>query len=166
MIIVNNKGELWYKKKRYKCALGKNGLTKRKKEGDGCTPIGTFSLRRLFIRKDRIKKITTKLQYMAILPNMAWEDNPKSKNYNKLIFLKKNNSREKLFRKDKLYDLILVIEYNTRKIIKGKGSAIFLHIAKKNYSGTQGCVALNKKDFLKILRFIKPNEKIKITNNF
>ena len=75
---------------------------------------------------------------------MAWEDNPKSKNYNKLIFLKKNNSREKLFRKDKLYDLILVIEYNTKRIIKGKGSAIFLHIAKKNYSGTQGCVALNK----------------------
>ena len=60
-----------------------------KKEGDGCTPIGTFSLRRLFIRKDRIKKITTSLSQITIVPNMAWEDNPKSKNYNKLIFLKK-----------------------------------------------------------------------------
>ena len=166
MIIVNNKGELWYKKKRYKCAIGKNGVTRSKKEGDGCTPIGTFSLRRLFIRKDRIKKITTSLSQITIVPNMAWEDNPKSKNYNKLIFLKKNNSREKLFRKDKLYDLILVIEYNTKKIIKGKGSAIFLHIAKKNYSGTQGCVALKKSDFLVILQFIKPNEKIKIIDNF
>ena len=166
MIIVNNKGELWYKKKRYKCAYGKNGFKKNKKEGDGCTPIGIFSIGPLFIRLDRIKKIQTKIKYKPILPNMAWEDNPKSKNYNKLIFLKKRNSQEKLFRKDKLYDLILIIKYNTKKIIKNKGSAIFLHIAKKKYIGTQGCIAISKKSFLEILKKLNPKEKINIMDTF
>ena len=88
-MIVNNKGELWYNKKRYKCSYGRNGFTKHKKEGDGCTPIGTFVLKRLFARTDRIKNIQTYFKYIPILDNMAWEDNPKKKNYNKLITLKK-----------------------------------------------------------------------------
>jgi L,D-peptidoglycan transpeptidase YkuD (ErfK/YbiS/YcfS/YnhG family) len=163
MMIVNNKGELWYNKKRYKCSYGRNGFTKHKKEGDGCTPIGTFVLKRLFIRTDRIKNIQTYFKYIPILDNMAWEDNPKKKNYNKLITLKKTTHRERLKRKDHLYDLILVIEFNTKKIIKGKGSAIFMHIAKPNYSSTAGCIGLSKKSFLEILQTLKPNQKIKIT---
>ncbi|MEK9741808.1 MAG: L,D-transpeptidase family protein [Pelagibacteraceae bacterium] len=163
MLIVNNKGELWYKKKRYKCAYGRNGFTTSKTEGDGCTPIGTFDLLRLFVRTDRIKNLKTKLPYQAIHKNMAWEDNPKKKNYNKLIFLKKNPHKERMFRKDHLYDLILVIEFNTKKIIKGKGSAIFIHIAKSGYQPTAGCIALNKKDLLDLLKKIKIKEKIKIT---
>lgn len=163
MIIVNNKGELWYKKKRYKCAYGKNGFTKFKKEGDGCTPIGTFSLNRLFVRTDRIKYLKTRLSYSPIDESMAWEDNPKKKNYNKLITVKNYSHNEKMKRTDHLYDLILVIEYNTKKIIKGKGSAIFMHLAKPGYKSTQGCIALSKKSFLDILGKITPKEKIKIT---
>ena len=162
MIIVNNKGELWYKKKRYKCAYGKNGFTRFKKEGDGCTPIGTFDLLRLFVRTDRIKNLKTKLVYTPITNDMAWEDNPRKKNYNKLISIKKSSHKEKMERKDHLYDLILIIEYNTRKIVKGKGSAIFMHLAKPGYQPTQGCVALNKKSFLDLLGKIKAKEKIKI----
>ena len=163
MLIVNNKGELWYNKKRYKCSYGKNGFTKYKKEGDGCTPIGIFELKRLFVRTDRIKNIQTNFKYTPILKNMAWEDNPSKKNYNRLINLKTNSHKEKLTRKDHLYDLILVIEFNTKKIIKGKGSAIFIHIAKPNYKPTEGCIGLNKKNLLELLKKIKPKDKIKIT---
>ena len=162
MIIVNNKGELWYNKICYKCAYGKNGFIKSKKEGDGCTPIGTFHINKLFLREDRIKTIITKIKTIPIVKNMAWEDNPRKKNYNKLITLPKNSHRERLYRKDHLYDLILVVEYNTKKIIKGKGSAIFIHIAKPKYKPTQGCVALAKKDFLNLLKKIRKEEKIKI----
>ena len=161
-MIVNNKGELWYNKICYKCAYGKNGFIKSKKEGDGCTPIGIFHINKLFLRKDRIKTINTKIKTIPIVKNMAWEDNPRKKNYNKLITLPKNSHRERLYRKDHLYDLILVVEYNTKKIIKGKGSAIFIHIAKPKYKPTQGCVALAKKDFLHLLKKIKRKEKIKI----
>jgi L,D-peptidoglycan transpeptidase YkuD (ErfK/YbiS/YcfS/YnhG family) len=162
MMIVNNKGELWYKKNSYKCAYGENGFIKSKKEGDGCTPIGVFEINKLFIRADRIKKIHTKMMQIPILKNMAWEDNPKKKNYNKLIKLKNLSHDEHLYRRDNLYDLILVIEYNTKKIIKKKGSAIFIHIAKPKYKATQGCIALKKKDFLNLLGRIKAKEKIKI----
>jgi L,D-peptidoglycan transpeptidase YkuD (ErfK/YbiS/YcfS/YnhG family) len=162
MMIVNNKGELWYKKDRYKCAYGKNGFIKSKKEGDGCTPIGIFEINKLFIRTDRIKKIHTKMMQIPILKKMAWEDNPNKKNYNKLIELKTLSHEEHLYRKDSLYDLILVIEYNTKKIIKKKGSAIFIHIAKPKYKPTQGCIALKKKDLLDLLGTIKAKEKIKI----
>ena len=93
---------------------------------------------------------------------MAWEDNPNKKNYNKLIKLKTLSHEEHLYRKDNLYDLILVIEYNTKKIIKKKGSAIFIHIAKPKYKPTQGCIALKKKDLLDLLGIIKAKEKIKI----
>ena len=94
---------------------------------------------------------------------MAWEDNPKKKNYNKLITVKNFSHNEKMKRTDHLYDLILVIEYNTKKIIKGKGSAIFIHLAKPGYKPTQGCIALSKKSFLDILGKITSKEKIKIT---
>ena len=105
-MIVNNKGELWYNKICYKCAYGKNGFIKYKKEGDGCTPIGTFHINKLFLREDRIKTIITKIKTIPIVKNMAWEDNPRRKDYNKLIALQKNSHRERLYRKDHLYDLI------------------------------------------------------------
>ena len=160
MMIVNNKGELWYNKICYKSCEAK-AMYESKKEGDGCTPIGTFHINKLFLREDRIKTIITKIKTIPIVKNMAWEDNPRKKNYNKLITLSKNSHRERLYRKDHLYDLILVVEYNTKKIIKGKGSAIFIHIAKPKYKPTQGCDDA-KKDFLNLLKKIKRKEKIKI----
>ena len=161
-MIVNNKGELWYNKNRYKCAYGKNGFIKSKKEGDGCTPIGTFEINKLFLRIDRIKKIQTKIVQIPISKNMVWEDNPNKKDYNKLIKLKNTSHKERLYRKDHLYDLILVIEYNTKKIIKKKGSAIFIHIAKSKYKPTHGCIAIKRKDFLDLLGMMKSKEEIKI----
>ena len=92
---------------------------------------------------------------------MGWCDDINNKNYNKLIKLPSSFSHEKLFRKDNIYDLIIPINYNTKKIVKGKGSAIFLHVAKKNYEPTRGCIALKKKDLILLLKSID-NKKIKI----
>jgi L,D-peptidoglycan transpeptidase YkuD (ErfK/YbiS/YcfS/YnhG family) len=161
MIIVNKNGTLMHNKKLYKCALGKNGITKNKREGDKKTPAGIFSLGKIFYRKDKIENLKTKRKKVIIKKNMAWCDDPENKSYNKLIFTN-DKSKEKLFRKDNLYDIIIVINYNIRPVKKNKGSAIFIHLARKNYSGTMGCIALNKKDLIEILKSLKNNEKIKI----
>ena len=161
MIIVNKNGTLIHNKKRYKCALGKNGIAKRKKEGDKKTPAGLFSLGKVYYRKDKIRSLKTNLKKIVIKKKMAWCDDPNNKFYNKLTFTN-DKSKEKLYRKDNLYNIIVVINYNIKPIIKNKGSAIFIHLARKNYSGTMGCIGLKKKDLLDILKTVKKRTKIKI----
>ena len=161
MIIVNKNGTLIHNKKRYKCALGKNGIAKRKKEGDKKTPAGIFSLGKVYYRKDKIRNLKTNLKKIVIKKKMAWCDDPNNKFYNKLTFTN-DKSKEKLYRKDNLYNIIVVINYNIKPIIKNKGSAIFIHLAKKNYSGTMGCIGLKKKDLLDILKTVNKRTKIKI----
>ena len=126
MITVFRNGEIHYKNKLYKCAIGKNGIIKEKKEGDGFTPAGIFSLGSLFYRSDRIKKINSFFNPIPIKSNMFWSDYPESKDYNKLLY-HADISSESLYRKDNTYDIILVINYNINPIIKNKGSAIFIH---------------------------------------
>ena len=110
-------------------------------EGDGCTPEGIFSLGPLYYRSDRIKKLKTYFNTIPIEKDMFWSDHPKSKNYNKLIRFR-DSSYESLFRKNHTYDIILVINYNISPIIKGKGSAIFIHIANiKQYGSLPACMA-------------------------
>tara|TARA_B100001093_G_scaffold320596_1_gene305928 strand:+ start:288 stop:779 length:492 start_codon:yes stop_codon:yes gene_type:complete len=161
MIIVNKNGTLIHNKKRYKCALGKNGIAKRKKEGDKKTPAGLFSLGKVYYRKDKIRNLKTNLKKIVIKKKMAWCDDPNNKFYNKLTFTN-DKSKEKLYRKDNLYNIIVVINYNIKPIMKNKGSAIFIHLARKNYSGTMGCIGLKKKDLLDILKTVKKRTKIKI----
>ena len=161
MIIVNKNGTLIHNKKRYKCALGKNGIAKRKKEGDKKTRAGIFSLGKVYYRKDKIRNLKTNLKKIVIKKKMAWCDDPNNKFYNKLTFTN-DKSKEKLYRKDNLYNIIVVINYNIKPIIKNKGSAIFIHLARKNYSGTMGCIGLKKKDLLDILKTVKKRTKIKI----
>ena len=93
---------------------------------------------------------------------MGWCDDPKSKKYNKLINFPFNFRSERLFRKDNIYDIILILNYNMNPVKKNKGSAIFIHIARKNYSKTRGCVAIKKRELLKIIKNIKNNTKIVI----
>jgi L,D-peptidoglycan transpeptidase YkuD (ErfK/YbiS/YcfS/YnhG family) len=93
---------------------------------------------------------------------MGWCDDVSSKRYNKQIKINKSISHEKLYRKDNIYDVIVVLNYNLNPIINGKGSAIFLHVAKKNYNKTQGCIALKKNELLYLLSKIKKNTQIKI----
>jgi len=161
MIIVNKRGTLKYKRKIYRCSIGKNGLSNNKIEGDNCSPTGIFTLGKLYVRTDRIKNIETKFKYVPIKKNMAWSDDPDSPNYNKLFFTSKSH-KEKLFRTDNIYDLVLVINYNIFPTIAYNGSAIFIHIAKRNFDPTNGCIAIKKSDFKEILITLKPSDKIKI----
>ena len=162
MIIINKSGHLKYKNLKFKCALGKAGIGKKKQEGDNVTPSGTFKIVKIYYRSDRIKKIYSKFKAIEITKNMGWCDDPSSKYYNQLINLPSRYSHEKLFKVKNIYDIIVVLNYNMKPIIKNKGSAIFIHIAKKNYLPTQGCIALKKNDLLKLLSKIRKNIEIKI----
>jgi L,D-peptidoglycan transpeptidase YkuD (ErfK/YbiS/YcfS/YnhG family) len=162
MIIINKSGYLKYKNLKFRCSLGKAGIGIKKKEGDNLTPKGEFKLIQVFYRADRIKKIKTDLPKKTIARNMGWCDDSRSNNYNRLIKLPFNFSYEKLYRKDNIYDLVVLISYNTKPIIRNKGSAIFIHISRRNFSPTKGCVALKKDNLLQLLSKVKKNTKIKI----
>lgn len=160
MIIINKSGYLKYKDIKFKCALGKSGIGKKRIEGDNITPKGTFKIIKIYYRKDRIKKINSTFKLIEIKKDMGWCDDPESKKYNQLIKLPSKYRHEKLFRNDRIYDLIIVLNYNMNPVIKNKGSAIFIHIAKNNYNKTKGCIALKKKDLIEIISKIKRNTKI------
>ena len=162
MIIVKKNGYLTYKNLKFRCALGKAGVKKKEKEGDNITPKGIFKINKIYYRPDKIKNFTSVLKKIKIKRNMGWCDDPKSNFYNKQINLPSKFSYEKLFRSDNLYDIILVLDYNINPIIKNKGSAIFIHIAKNFYKKTKGCIALKKKDLVELISQIKINTKIKI----
>ena len=162
MIIINKSRELKYKNLKFNCAVGKAGIGKKIKEGDKITPIGTYKIVNIYYRKDRIKKLSSKFKLIEITKDMAWCDDPKSKKYNQLVKLPINYTHEKLYRKDYIYDLLLVLNYNMCPIIKNKGSAIFIHITKKKYQATQGCIALKKAHLVKLTSKINKNAKIKI----
>jgi L,D-peptidoglycan transpeptidase YkuD (ErfK/YbiS/YcfS/YnhG family) len=162
MIIINKSGYLKYKNFKFRCSLGKAGIKKKTKEGDQITPKGIFKIIKIYYRKDKIKEITSPIKKIKIDKNMGWCDDPKSYFYNQQIKLPSKFSYEKLYRRDGLYDVILVLNYNTNPIIKNKGSAIFIHVAKKKFKPTEGCVGLKKKDLIELLKKIKKTTKIKI----
>ena len=139
-----------------KCAVGKNGIKNKKKEGDKITPRGLFSLGKLYYRADRVKKPITKLDTKKIKKDMGWCDDPKSIFYNKEIKINNKIKHEKLFKKNSSYDYFIVINYNSNK-----GSAIFIHLT-NNYKKTAGCIALKKKDLLIVCKLISKKTKIRI----
>ena len=160
-IIIIEKDTLLYDEFKFKCSIGKNGKTTKKNEGDNKTPKGIYTLGPLYYRKDRLPKISTKLKKIEIMKNFGWCDDVKSKFYNKPIKTNINVRHEKLYRNDKKYDLLIPIEYNSKRPKKNKGSAIFLHLT-SNYKKTQGCVAIKEKDMLILLKLINKKTKIKI----
>ena len=160
MIVINKSGYLKYKNLKFKCAFGKAGVGVKKREGDNITPKGNFRIIKVFYRKDKIKKLLTKINLIEIKKKMGWCTDPNSKDYNTQVKLPTKFNHEKLYRSDSLYDLILFINYNTNPIIKNKGSAIFIHVAKRNYNPTGGCIALKKKDLIHLLKLIKKNTKV------
>ena len=162
MHIIIKKHFLLYKGYKLKCSIGKSGLTNFKKEGDLATPKGLFKLGLLYYRKDRIKLLKCKIKKKARKNSMGWCNDSRSKKYNREIYFPFKYSAEKLFRRDRIYDIFINIKYNYSPIIKGKGSAIFLHLSNKKYKPTSGCVAILKKNFLKILPLINYSTKILI----
>ena len=146
-----------------KCAIGKKGIGNKKKEGDLITPIGVFKIKYILYRKDRVK-VLTKLKKKVIKKNMGWCDDPNSSYYNKLVKLPFTHKHEKLYKKENIYDIILVLNYNMNPVKKNKGSALFIHVSKINYKKTEGCVAIKKLNLIKLLRMINPNTRVKISH--
>ena len=148
----------------FRCCIGKKGLisSKKKEEGDLSTPKGFYKLKELYYREDKYKKLECKLKKKIIKKNLGWCCDSTKKSYNKVIKItKKNKKYEKLYRDDTKYDIIIILDYNMKKTIPGKGSAIFIHIT-KDYKPTAGCIAFKEKDLLIMLKILKKNSYIKI----
>ena len=160
-IFIKNK-KLILDKYRIKCAIGKRGIGNKKREGDKITPKGKFKIKTILYRKDRVSNFKSKISKLSIKRDMGWCDDPRSKKYNKLIKLPFKGSAEKLYKEDNTYDIILVLNYNFNPVRKGKGSAIFIHVAKKNYKNTLGCIAVSKRNLKKIIKKINKSTIVNI----
>ena len=160
MHIYISKKYLTYQNNKVKCAIGKKGIGRKQKEGDQITPRGIFRVKDILYRKDKINYLRSVIKKTQIKKNMGWCDDPKSKDYNKLIKYPFNYKSEKLYRSNNIYDIILVLDFNMHPIKKNKGSAIFIHISNNKYSPTQGCIAIKKKELLKLIKFIDKKTKI------
>jgi L,D-peptidoglycan transpeptidase YkuD (ErfK/YbiS/YcfS/YnhG family) len=132
-------------------ALGRGGLKANKREGDGGTPIGTFHPLRLWWRKDRYTRPKTALPVHIIGPNDGWCEDPASRHYNRPIRLAAESSADRLMRADHLYDFIVEIDQNARPRIAGRGSAVFLHLARPAFAPTAGCIAMTHASMLRLL---------------
>lgn len=134
------------------CAIGKGGILEDKREGDGATPVGQFPFRRIFYRADRLKPLAGCPDAIPIEADHGWSDDPADpEHYNQLVKLPYPHSHECLMRQDAVYDVIVELGYNDAPPIPGRGSAIFMHVARPDYSGTEGCIALALPDLLELL---------------
>ena len=159
-LIVSAKGEARWGDRIFRCALGPVGVVGEKREGDGATPAGRFQFRRLLYRPDRLAPPQTGLAKIALAPDDGWCDDPADRNYNRLGKLSSRRSSEGLKRADHLYDLVLVLGYNDRPRIKGKGSAIFIHLARPGFTPTDGCIALSRHGLVRLVAHLHPRSMI------
>lgn len=159
-ILVRSPDVFSWQGKVFRCALGRGGIISSKSEGDGGTPTGSFPLRRAFFRPDRLAIPETTLPIQALQKTDGWCDELAADEYNTLIQSPSSSRHEKLWREDQVYDVIVVLGYNDDPVVKNMGSAIFLHVAKSNFSSTEGCVALALEDLLHVLKTITPETKL------
>ncbi|TYC52540.1 L,D-transpeptidase family protein [Rhodobacterales bacterium] len=138
------------------CALGRSGVVTRKKEGDGATPRGTFELLQVFYRPDKGLPPTTRLPLEPITPRSGWCDDPGHRLYNRPVELPFDAGHEKMWRDDRLYDVVVVLDCNLFPAVKGRGSAIFFHIAREDYRPTEGCIAVSPAHMRLVLASVRP----------
>lgn len=147
-----------------RCALGRSGVTPAaaKREGDGASPVGRWPMRQVYYRPDRMARPATALPVEALIPEAGWCDDPTSPLYNRPVLLPFPLGHEKLWREDHVYDLIVVLGHNDDPVLPGMGSAIFLHLARPDYSPTEGCVACAADDLLNLLAAASPGDALEI----
>ena len=164
IIWAATQGVLLADDKRFECTLGRRGmiLPPDKKEGDGKTPIGIFPLRQLLYRAARVPKPVTGLPVEILTPETGWCEDPAHPDYNKKITLPHPAVHDRMTREDHLYDYTIVIGYNDAPVVPGKGSAIFLHLARPDFTPTAGCVGLRVEDMLEVLKCCDKSSKIDI----
>lgn len=143
-------------------ALGRGGIRVNKREGDGGTPKGSFRPRRLWWRADRHPRPRTLLPVRAITAEDAWCEDPNDRHYNLPVRLERQANGDRLKREDHLYDFIIEIDHNTRPRVAGRGSAVFLHLARENFGPTAGCVSMTKRAMLLLLQRLSPRSRIVI----
>lgn len=153
LIVTSSTQALWQGQE-LRCAIGRGGFCdpENRTEGDGTTPIGRWKMRRVFYRADRMAPPETALPLQALKPEDGWCDALLDAQYNRLVKHPYPSSAEHLWREDEVYDLIVELAFNDDPVIAGRGSAIFMHIARPDYRPTAGCVVLNREDLLNILR--------------
>lgn len=160
--IERSRGVLRFEDGEYPCALGRGGVSETKREGDGATPIGTFFLRQVFYRPDRLPQPASGLPVRALTRGDGWCDDPGHGDYNRLVGLPFEASHENLWREDNLYDVIVVVGHNDDPPRPGFGSAIFVHCATPDYSPTLGCVALARETLIGLLPRLTPDLALQI----
>jgi L,D-peptidoglycan transpeptidase YkuD (ErfK/YbiS/YcfS/YnhG family) len=144
------------------CALGRSGIRRMKREGDGVTPAGRFGLVAVLYRPDRLRRPPTRLPVAALRPDSGWCDDPADRRYNRPVRLPYPASHERLWRDDHLYDLVVVLDYNLVRPRPGAGSAIFLHLAAPDFAPTAGCVAITEAAMRRLLARAGPRTEIDI----
>ena len=150
-LVVESAGWARWGARRMRCALGKGGVRAAKREGDLVTPAGAFTMRRVLYRADRAIAPTTRLPIAPIAMDDGWCDDPADAAYNRPVTLPYRARAERLWREDRLYDLVVVLGHNDAPPLAGAGSAIFLHVAAADYAPTEGCVALAADDLRAVL---------------
>jgi L,D-peptidoglycan transpeptidase YkuD (ErfK/YbiS/YcfS/YnhG family) len=143
-------------------ALGRSGIKANKREGDGATPRGSFRLRRLWWRADRHPRPATLLPVERIKPDVGWCEDPSDRHYNRPIKVPLKSKADRLARRDHLYDFIVELDHNTRPRVAGRGSAVFIHVARPGFAPTAGCVALNINALRRLLARLGPRTKLTV----
>lgn len=159
-LIVSASGEARWGGWRVRCALGRGGLTRKKREGDGATPVGAWPMRRLLYRADRLSHPDTRLPVSAIGRADGWCDDPADPAYNRPVALPYPGRHERLWRENGLYDLLVLLGHNDNPVVPGLGSAIFLHVAGSDFGPTEGCVALARSDLERVLAEAGPGDRV------
>ena len=145
-----------------KVAIGRSGIKANKREGDGATPAGRYRLVRLWWRADRIPRPRTMLPARPITAADGWCEDPSDRRYNRAIRMSPDQPGDRLWRTDALYDLIIEIDHNRRPRIAGRGSAVFIHVARADMTPTAGCISLPDRTLRRLLPRLGPNTRITI----
>jgi len=146
-----------------RAALGRGGVAALKGEGDGATPLGRFPIRQVLYRADRMRRPRAALPIHALRADDGWCEDPRDPNYNRLVKLSPRYDGDRLARQDHLYDLIVVLGYNDVPRMRGRGSAIFVHLARDGYTPTAGCIGLSRHNLSILLAHAKRGSRIVIT---
>src|SRR3954463_13115155 len=141
-------------------ALGRGGIKANKREGDGATPRGVFRLRRLWWRADRHPRPRTHLPVRQIRPGDGWCEDPRDRHYNMPVDVPEKSKADRLARQDRLYDFIIELDHNTRPRVAGRGSAVFIHVARPGFAPTAGCVALTMPALRRLLARVGSHTRI------
>lgn len=148
---LNPDGRWLWRGQTLRASLGKGGVRTHKEEGDGATPAGLLPLRRVLYRADRVKPPRCAVPVEPLTPTDGWCDDPLDPAYNRMVRLPFGGHHEELWRRDGLYDVVGVLGWNDQPVVKGRGSAIFLHVARPDGGPTEGCAALPLPDLLRVL---------------